>query len=104
MRLVRRLIPNLGTLSLRRLLSKTVFAALIAALALQGAKLNRARDLQSPTKDEALGRSVSSVPLGLSRKRPDFIKAIDMLADAAAGNRYLADYYESLTKRVKGDG
>jgi Transglycosylase SLT domain len=103
MKVIRLLIPDFETFSLRKLVCKNVFATLIAALALPGATLNPARDLHSSTKDEALSRSVRSVPLGLSRKRPDFIKAIDMLADAAAGNRYLTDYYESLTKRVKGD-
>ena len=102
-RVIRILIPDFETFSLRKLVCKNVFATLIAALALSGATLNPARDLHSSTKDEGVGRSGISVPPGLSRKRPDFIKAIDMLADAAAGNRYLADYYESLTRRVKGD-
>lgn len=103
MSLIRVLIPNFEAFSIRKLICKNVFATLIAALALPGATLNPARDFHLPIKVEAFGRSGISVLLGLSRKRPDFIKAIDMLADAAAGNRYLADYYESLTKRVKGD-
>jgi len=103
MRLIRLLIPNLETSSIRKLVSKNVFAALIAALALPGATLNPAGDLHSSKKDEASDRSAISVPLGLSHTRSDFIKAIDMLADGAAANRHLADYYEGVTRRVKGD-
>src|SRR6266849_2426772 len=103
MKLVRLLIPRLEIFTLRKIARKKVFAALIAALALPGAAINPARDLHSSIKDETAGGASISAPVGLTRTRPDFTKAIDMLADAAAGNRHLADYYDSLTRRVKGD-
>ncbi len=42
-------------------------------------------------------------PRGLSRKRTDFDKAINILADAAASDTDLADYYSRVAKRVKGE-
>jgi hypothetical protein len=102
MKVFRLLIQHLEAFSVRRLAGKKLFATLIAALALSGATLNPARDLHSSIEDETGSRAGSSIPLGLSRTRSDFTKAIDMLADGAAANRHLADYYESVTKRVKG--
>lgn len=43
-------------------------------------------------------------PTGLTRRRPAFIKAISMLADGAATNSNLAEYYRSVTTRVSGEG
>jgi Transglycosylase SLT domain len=42
-------------------------------------------------------------PRGLSRQRPDFEKALDILADAAGSNPRLADYYKRVTRRVQGN-
>ena len=42
-------------------------------------------------------------PRGLSRKRSDFDKALSILADAAASDSDLADYYSRVAKRVKGE-
>jgi transglycosylase-like protein with SLT domain len=102
MRVIRLFIPTLQAFYFKGLAGKKVFATLIAALALSGATLNPARELHSSINDDTESRAGLSVPLGLSRTRSDFIKAIDMLADGAAANRHLADYYESVTKRVKG--
>jgi Transglycosylase SLT domain len=41
-------------------------------------------------------------PRGLSRQRPDFEKALDILADAASANPRLADYYKRVSRRVEG--
>ena len=102
MRVIRFLIPTLQFFYFRGLAGKRVFATLIAALVLSGATLNPARDLNSSLDDELESRARTSAPLGLSRTRSDFTRAIDMLAEAAAGNKHLADYYESVTKRVNG--
>jgi len=42
------------------------------------------------------------LPRGLSRKRSDFDKALDILADAAAKDAHLADYYRHVERRVTG--
>lgn len=104
MKMIRFLVPSLETVPLKKLIGKRLFSTVLATLALSAATLNTARHLPSPSAGETEGRAANSMPLGLSRKRPDFNKAIEILADAAAANQHLADYYESVTKRVKGDG
>jgi hypothetical protein len=43
------------------------------------------------------------IPIGLSRRRGAFRKAISMLGDGAATNPGLIDYYNSVTSRIKGE-
>lgn len=103
MKLIRFLAPASETISLKNLIGKNLFSVFLAALTLSNATLNTARDVSSPLFNRSETLAASTVPLGLSRKRPDFIKAIDMLAEAAATSPYLAGYYEGVAQRVKGD-
>lgn len=95
------LVPRSETFYTKKLVVKKLVSTLLAALAVSFATLNTARDVPSAIYESD---GVSSVRLGLSRQRPAFRKAISMLAEAAPANRRLADYYERVTKRVKGDG
>ena len=45
----------------------------------------------------------TTIPIGLSRRRGAFRKAISMLTDGAATNPGLIDYYNSVTSRIKGE-
>lgn len=45
----------------------------------------------------------ATIPIGLSRRRGAFRKAISMLTDGAATNPGLIDYYNSVTSRIKGE-
>jgi len=51
----------------------------------------------------AIEAAPQTIPAGLSRRRGAFRKAVYMLADGAASNPRLANYYHSVTKRVKGE-
>lgn len=95
------LVPSSENSYAKKLVVKKLVSTLLAALAVSFATLNTARDLPSALYD---GDGVSSVRLGLSRQRPAFRNAIRMLAEAAPANQRLADYYERVTRRVKGDG
>lgn len=101
MKLFRSLVPNPETSSLKNVICKSLSSIFLAALTLSSATFNTTHDRFFSKANESF--AAGSLPLGLSRKRPDFIKAIDMLAEAAATNRHLADYYERVTKRVNGD-
>ena len=79
-------------------LTKKIASAILAILAVSIATLDTAGDLPYALDDG----DVSSVRLGLSRQRPAFRKAVSMLAEAAPENERLADYYERVTRRVKG--
>jgi len=94
-------VPSSETFYTKKLVVKKLVSIILAALAVSIATLNTARDVPSAVYE---GDGVSSVRLGLSRQRPAFRKAISMLAAAAPANQRLADYYERVTKRVKGDG
>lgn len=86
---------------LTKKLAKKILSTILATLAVSIATLDTAYDLPSFPVD---GEAANSVRLGLSRQRPAFRKAVNMLAEAAPENERLADYYERVTKRVKGDG
>ncbi|HSQ20751.1 MAG TPA: hypothetical protein VLR92_10300, partial [Blastocatellia bacterium] len=78
----------------------------IVTMALAFVPINTARDLSKANKDglsSDIPRPIHLGHLGLSRRRGAFNKAIGMLATAADENERLADYYEGVTKRVKGD-
>jgi Transglycosylase SLT domain len=53
--------------------------------------------------DTKTSSEVGNIPIGLTRKRPAFRKAINMLTEGAAANPGLVDYYNSVTSRVKGE-
>jgi hypothetical protein len=95
------LVPSSETFSTKKLIFKKLFSTILAALAVSFATLNTARELPSANYE---GDGASPVRLGLSRQRPAFRNAIRMLAEAAPANQRLADYYERVTRRVKGDG
>ena len=97
------LVPSSENFSVNKLIVKKVFAALLATVALSTATLNAAGDLPSAGYDRTEDDVITSVRPGLSRTRPAFRKAISMLAEAAPADERLADYYDRVTKRVKGD-
>lgn len=80
-------------------IAKKIAYALLATFAISIATLDTAGDLPSPADGI---EEVSLLRLGLSRQRPAFRKAVNMLAEAAPENERLADYYERVTRRVKG--
>jgi len=53
--------------------------------------------------DSKTSSEAGNIPIGLTRKRPAFRKAINMITDGAAANPGLVDYYNSVTRRVKGE-
>jgi hypothetical protein len=82
-----------------KLILKKILSTIIATVAISIATLDTAQDLPSPAEEV---ESVPSVRLGLSRQRGAFRKAVSMLKEAAPENERLADYYERVTRRVKG--
>ncbi len=102
MNLSRFLAPSSETDSLRKRTSKKFFSIVLASLALSSATLNTARDLPSTPADDTQA-GVVSVHLGLTRRRPAFRKAIEILTDGAGANECLTNYLDGLTNRVKGD-
>jgi hypothetical protein len=53
--------------------------------------------------DSRTSNEAARLPIGLSRRRGAFRKAISMLTDGAATNPGLIDYYNSVTSRIKGE-
>ena len=97
------LVPSSEHFSAKKLIVKKIFATLLATVALSTATLNAAGDLPSAGSGRTEDDFITSVRPGLSRTRPAFRKAISMLAEAAPADERLADYYDRVTKRVKGD-
>lgn len=89
--------------SIKRLILKKLLSTFIVTMALAFVPINTARDLSKANKDGLSSNIARPIHLGLSRRRGAFNKAIEMLATAADENERLADYYEAVTKRVKGD-
>ena len=93
--------PSLETDCIKKRTAKRLISVVLTSLAILSAVLNTAGDLPStPTEAQA---GVVTVPLGLSRKRGAFRKAISILTDGAGANQHLANYLDGVTKRVKGD-
>lgn len=105
MQLDRLLVPGSenSKTSINRLIVKKLLSTFIITMALACVPINTARDLSTNHTDAASSEIARPVHLGLSRRRGAFNKAIGMLATAADENKRLADYYEGVTKRVKGD-
>lgn len=101
MNLRRFLAPSSETGSLRKRTSRKFFSIVLASLALSSVTFNTARDLPSTHTDEAQA-GVVSVPRGLTRRRPAFRKAIEILTDRAGTNECLTNYLDGLTNRVNG--
>jgi hypothetical protein len=101
MNLSRFLAPRSETDSLPKRTFKKFFSIVLASLAVTNAAINTARDL--PSAEPETQSVVVSIPLGLTRKRPAFRKAIEILTDGAGANKHLANYLDGLTKRIKGD-
>src|SRR3977135_191225 len=94
--------PSLETDCIKKRTAKRLISIVLTSLAILSAVLNTAGDLPStPTAEAQAG--IVTVPLGLSRKRGDFRKAISILTDGAGANQHLANYLDGVTKRVKGD-
>jgi len=96
------LVPSSQDFSAKKLIVKKIFATLLATVALSTATLNAAGDLPPASYDRTENDVITSVRPGLSRTRPAFRKAISMLKEDAPADERLADYYDRVTKRVKG--
>src|SRR6266487_5428317 len=96
------LVPSSEDFSAKKRIVKKLFAIVLATVALSTATLNAAGDLPPASYDRTEDDVITSVRPGLSRTRPAFRKAISMLKEAAPADERLADYYDRVTKRVKG--
>lgn len=86
----------------RKRTAKRLISVVLTSLAILSGVLNTAGDLPSTPTAEAQA-AVVTIPLGLTRKRGAFRKAISILTDGAGTNQHLANYLDGVTKRVKGD-
>ena len=100
------LAPTSKPSSSKKLIVKKLFSTVFTMLVLAGGMLlfDSASYKSSPEPlATAIAAPVSvAVPLGLSRRRGAFNKAIDILADAAETNPRLVHYYNRVAKRVRG--
>jgi Transglycosylase SLT domain len=90
-------------LIVKRLISTALTTAVMAAATLLFSSFHKSSPLQitALVNDDEVAETIA--PRGLSRKRSDFDKAISILADAAANDSDLADYYSRVARRVKGE-
>ncbi|HEY3137795.1 MAG TPA: lytic transglycosylase domain-containing protein [Blastocatellia bacterium] len=101
-------VPSSEKLSTKQLIIKKILSTAVISLAMAGATVvfNSARRhwIKPTTNVNAEGEAdaTSSIPQGLSRRRGAFYKAVEILADAAAEKPQLLNYYNRVTKRVKG--
>ena len=105
MHLVRLLVPGSekSKTPIKKLFVNKLLSTFILTMALGSVPINTARDL-SEANNHSLNRDTAGpIHLGLSRRRGAFNKAIGMLATAADENERLADYYQGVTRRVRGD-
>lgn len=84
----------------KKLIVKKVLSSLVATVAMSISMLDTTLDLPYEVNE------VEPVPVrfGLTRQRPAFRHAVNMLKEAAPENPRLADYYDRVTRRVKDDG
>lgn len=97
------LVPSPENPSTKKRIAKRLFTTLLVTVALSIVTPNAPADLSYAPYARTEDDLINSVHPGLSRTRPAFRKAISMLADAAPADERLADYYDRVTKRVKGD-
>ena len=92
----------------KRLIHKVVTSALLTAAMALGTSFYAIKHRHAAPDDTTIAGAVAVEPIaeiparGLSRKRDDFAKALDILASAADTNPHLADYYKRVSKRVEG--
>lgn len=89
-------------LIIKKLISTAITTAVMGAATLLFSSFHKSSSIQmtAQIEDEAVEQIA---PRGLSRNRNDFDKAINILAEAAASDQDLADYYSRVAKRVKGE-
>jgi hypothetical protein len=99
------LVPRTAATRSKKLIARKLISTILTSLALTGAafvvKTVRHTAALAPTVT-FIAKDEINIPTGLSRRRFAFNKALNMLADAAEADTTLADYYKSVTKRVKG--
>lgn len=89
-------------LIVKKLISTAIATAVMGAATLLFSSFHKSSPLQiAVAVDDEVTETIT--PRGLSRKRSDFDKAIGILADAAASDSDLADYYSRVARRVKGE-
>lgn len=89
-------------LIIKKLISTAITTAVMAAATLLFSSFHKSLPVQTTAQlDDETVEQIA--PRGLSRKRNDFDKAINILAEAAASDADLADYYSRVAKRVNGE-
>jgi hypothetical protein len=99
------LVPHSVVSRSKKLIAQKFISTILTTIALTGAafvvKTVRYTSALAPTMT-VIAEDERVVPTGLSRRRFAFSHALQMLADAAETDTDLADYYRSVTKRVRG--
>jgi hypothetical protein len=102
------LVPRSEEVCSKSNLLKKLISGILATLIMTAATLSisvvRAGDLTAKIESKPSSEAaLETLPPGLTRNRPAFRKAMEMLADGAAANPSLAGYYHAVTKRIKGE-
>src|SRR5262245_57316985 len=102
-------VPSSRNVCLKRVIVKKLCSTLLTSLALTGATLlfnsagyTPALETLTTLNLDAGSDTAVSIPVGLSRRRGAFNKAVDILQDGAETNPHLADYLVHVKRRVKG--
>jgi len=99
------LVPRSVVSRSKKRIAQKLISTILTTIALTGAafvvKTVRHTSALAPTMT-VIAEDEAVVPTGLSRRRFAFSHALQMLADAAETDTDLADYYRSVTKRVRG--
>jgi len=99
------LVPRSAVSRSKKIIAQKLISTILTTIALTGAafvvKTVRHSAALAPTMT-VIAEDEIVVPTGLSRRRFAFSHALQMLADAAETDTDLADYYKSVTKRVRG--
>lgn len=99
------LVPRSAVSRSKKFIAQKLISTILTTIALTGAafvvKTVRHTAALAPTMT-VIAEDEKTTPMGLSRRRFAFNHALQMLADAAETDTDLADYYKSVTKRVKG--
>jgi hypothetical protein len=99
------LVPRSAVSRSKKLIAQKFISTILTTIALTGAafvvKTVRHTSAFAPTMT-VIAEDETVVPTGLSRRRFAFNHALQMLADAAETDTDLADYYRSVTKRIRG--
>jgi hypothetical protein len=105
-------VPSPAFAKLKALFARKLFSTALAtvsmALVLWGASSLKDHGLavSEPSEPEVAASpepAVDLAPQGLSRQRKDFDRALELLAGAASSDTTLAQYFERVQKRVKGE-